>query len=165
MGECRWNYIEIMSGYYSEIDKGCISQRSYHWTKEPSGKGKRLIVVHIGSSDGFVPGGLFCFESKKISKITMTKWTMINFISGSTKFCRYWTKMPWSSWTMRLVIQWRRTHAPLYLGKSRYIINWLENKGEVVDHTKVKSQLLERAQVLKPQYEQYVIDELAKAAN
>lgn len=33
--------------------------------KEPSGKGKRLIVVHIGSSDGFVPGGLLCFESKK----------------------------------------------------------------------------------------------------
>jgi len=33
--------------------------------KEPSGKGKRLIVVHIGSSDGFVVGGLLCFESKK----------------------------------------------------------------------------------------------------
>jgi len=32
--------------------------------KEPSGKGKRLIVFHIGSSDGFVPGGLLCFESK-----------------------------------------------------------------------------------------------------
>lgn len=32
--------------------------------KEPSGKGKRLIVLHIGSTDGFVPGGLLCFESK-----------------------------------------------------------------------------------------------------
>jgi len=31
----------------------------------PSGKGKRLIVSHIGSEDGFVPGGLLCFESKK----------------------------------------------------------------------------------------------------
>ena len=42
--------------------------------KEPSRKGKRLIIVHIGSSDGLVPGGLFCFESKKkIPKITMTK--------------------------------------------------------------------------------------------
>lgn len=29
--------------------------------KEPSGKGKRLIVVHIGSSDGFVVGGLYMF--------------------------------------------------------------------------------------------------------
>ncbi|KAL4156027.1 hypothetical protein QTP88_000062 [Uroleucon formosanum] len=32
--------------------------------KEPSGKGKRLIVLHIGSTDGFLPGGLLCFESK-----------------------------------------------------------------------------------------------------
>ncbi|KAL4091320.1 hypothetical protein QTP88_026023 [Uroleucon formosanum] len=31
----------------------------------PSGKGKRLIVLHIGSEDGFLPGGLLCFESKK----------------------------------------------------------------------------------------------------
>lgn len=30
----------------------------------PSGKRKRLIVVHIGSEDGFVPGGLLSFESK-----------------------------------------------------------------------------------------------------
>ncbi|KAL4112105.1 hypothetical protein QTP88_015953 [Uroleucon formosanum] len=34
----------------------------------PSGKGKRLIVVHIGNEDGFVPGGLLCFESKKNTK-------------------------------------------------------------------------------------------------
>ncbi|XP_060871648.1 uncharacterized protein LOC132945867 [Metopolophium dirhodum] len=54
---------------------------------------------------------------------------------------------------------------PLISSKKADIISWLENKGEVVDHTKIKSQLLERAQVLKPQYEQYVIDDLAKAAN
>jgi len=54
---------------------------------------------------------------------------------------------------------------PRYILEKADIIKWLENKGEVVDHTKVKSQLLERVQVLKPQYGQYVIDELAKAAN
>lgn len=31
----------------------------------PTGKGKRLIVCHIGSVDGFVPESLLCFESKK----------------------------------------------------------------------------------------------------
>jgi len=41
--------------------------------KNPSGKGKRLIVIHIGSSDGFVTGGLLVFESKKIQVITTTK--------------------------------------------------------------------------------------------
>lgn len=31
----------------------------------PTGKGKRLIVVHIRSEEGFVDGGLLTFESKK----------------------------------------------------------------------------------------------------
>lgn len=31
----------------------------------PTGKGKRLIIVHIGSHKGFVDGGLLFFESKK----------------------------------------------------------------------------------------------------
>ncbi|CAK9810938.1 hypothetical protein ANTPLA_LOCUS6733 [Anthophora plagiata] len=34
---------------------------------EPTGKDKRLIIFHIGSVEGFVPGGLLCFESKKNS--------------------------------------------------------------------------------------------------
>lgn len=40
----------------------------------PSGKGKRLIELHIGSEDGFLPEGLLCFESKKKTRvITMMK--------------------------------------------------------------------------------------------
>jgi len=31
----------------------------------PTAKGKRLIVVHIGADEGFVDGGLLVFESKK----------------------------------------------------------------------------------------------------
>jgi len=31
----------------------------------PTGKGKLLLVCHIGSEDGFVPDSLLCFESKK----------------------------------------------------------------------------------------------------
>lgn len=33
--------------------------------KNPSGKGKRLIIGHIGSDTGFVDGGMLVFESKK----------------------------------------------------------------------------------------------------
>jgi len=36
----------------------------------PSGKGKQIIEVHIGSDEGFVPGGLLSFESKRILMIT-----------------------------------------------------------------------------------------------
>lgn len=31
----------------------------------PTDKGKRLIVLHIGFEDGFVSEGFLCFESKK----------------------------------------------------------------------------------------------------
>jgi hypothetical protein len=34
-------------------------------SQNSSGKGKRLIVLHIGSKDRFVPDGILCFESKK----------------------------------------------------------------------------------------------------
>lgn len=37
--------------------------------KDPTGKGKRLIIVHIGSDTGFVNGGLLNFESKKTGKL------------------------------------------------------------------------------------------------
>lgn len=50
------------------IDKSVTSHRdAFHkelitGSPNPSGKGKRLIVLHIGSEDGFVPGGLLSFE-------------------------------------------------------------------------------------------------------
>jgi hypothetical protein len=39
--------------------------------KNPLGKGKRLIVVHIGSADGFVEG-VYCVLSQKITQPTTT---------------------------------------------------------------------------------------------
>jgi hypothetical protein len=33
--------------------------------KDPCGKGKRLIILHIGSDEGFVDGGLLLFEGSK----------------------------------------------------------------------------------------------------
>jgi len=53
--------------------------------KEPSGKGKRLIVLHIGSSDGFVPGGLLSFESKKNTLDYHDEMNGARFTTGSSK--------------------------------------------------------------------------------
>ena len=39
-------------------------QRFTTGSQNSSGKGKRLIVLHIGSEDGFVPGGLLCINRK-----------------------------------------------------------------------------------------------------
>ena len=43
--------------------------------QNPIGKGIRLIVLHIGSAAGFVPGGLLCFQSKKNSSDYHDKMT------------------------------------------------------------------------------------------
>lgn len=55
------------------VDKSIISAKDAFLrglttgAPNPSGKGKRLIILHIGSEAGFVPGGLLCFEFKKNS--------------------------------------------------------------------------------------------------
>jgi len=36
----------------------------------PTDKGKRLIILHIGSDKGFLQGGLLCFESKKKCRLS-----------------------------------------------------------------------------------------------
>ncbi|KAB0801698.1 hypothetical protein PPYR_03884 [Photinus pyralis] len=38
--------------------------------KNPSGKGKRLIILHVGSENSFVNEGLLLFEGRKTSIIT-----------------------------------------------------------------------------------------------
>lgn len=43
-------------------------QEIYGWRggfKTPSGSGKRIIVLHIGNEDGFLPGAELCFIGKK----------------------------------------------------------------------------------------------------
>jgi len=45
------------------------------------------------------------------------------------------------------------------------IINWLEKKGEIIDKPMVQTQLLERARLISPQFDKYVIDELANEQN
>lgn len=59
----------------------------------------------------------------------------------------------------------KKDPCPVISWKKADIINWLKNKGEIVDETMCKSDLLERVAVIKPQYDQYVIDEVAKVAN
>jgi len=133
--------------------------------KEPSGKGKRLIVVHIGSSDGFVVGGLLCFESKKNTDDYHDE------MNGDTFYDWFTNILPLLRENAVIVMDNASYHSvkkhtfPVRSWKKQDIIDWLTDKGEVIDKPMVKEQLLERVEVLKPQYNEYVIDELAKSAN
>lgn len=131
----------------------------------PSGKGKRLIVLHIGSEDGFVPGGLLCFESKKNTSDYHDE------MNGDT--FREWMEntLPCLKPNSVIVMDNASYHsvkidkAPTSNTRKADIIKWLEDKGEVVDRTMVIPQLLHIVKRLKPLHTKYVIDELVKANN
>jgi len=133
--------------------------------KEPSGKGKRLIVVHIGSSDGFVVGGLLCFESKK------NTGDYHDEMNGDAFYDWFANILPLLRENAVIVMDNASYHSvkkhkfPVRSWKKQEIIDWLTDKGEVPDQTMLKEQLLERVQILKPQFNEYVIDELAKSAD
>ncbi|XP_025192835.1 uncharacterized protein LOC112592888, partial [Melanaphis sacchari] len=131
----------------------------------PTGKGKRLIVVHIGSEDGFVPGGLLCFESKKNTQDYHDEMNGDSF--------RDWLEgvLPRLKENCVIVMD----NAPYHsMKKEKYpttqwrkadIINWLTSKGEVIDNSMIIPELLEVVKRLKPLYSTYVIDEMVKEQN
>jgi len=45
------------------------------------------------------------------------------------------------------------------------ILQWLQEKGEVIDRPMVITELLDIVKRIKPQYEKYLIDELAQTHN
>ena len=103
----------------------------------PSGKGKRLIVLDIGSEDGFLPGGLLCFESKKNTRDYHDE------MNGDT--FREWMEgiLPHLKPNSVIVMDNASYHsvkldkAPTSNTKKADIIKWLEDKGEVVDRSHI----------------------------
>jgi len=59
----------------------------------------------------------------------------------------------------------KKDKSPVSTTRKADIIKWLEDKGEVVDHGMVISELLDIVKRIKPLHNKYVIDELAKASN
>jgi hypothetical protein len=132
--------------------------------KEPTGKGKRLIVLHIGSSDGFVEGGLLCFESKTNST------DYHHEMNGDTFYEWFVNILPFFKKNAIVVMDNAPYHSvktetiPNMSWKKQDIINWLENKGQLINSNQlVKSQLIDQVEQLRPRYNTYVIDEYAKS--
>ncbi|KAE9521448.1 hypothetical protein AGLY_018148 [Aphis glycines] len=131
----------------------------------PSGKGKRLIVLHIGSEDGFVDNGLLCFESKKNSRDYHDE------MNGQTFYEWMENILPRLKDNCVIVMDNASYHsvkldkAPTASTKKADIIHWLENKGEVVDRTMIIRELLDIVKKIKPQHDKFVIDEIANAQN
>lgn len=131
----------------------------------PTGKGKRLIVSHIGSEDGFVPGGLLCFESKKNTQDYHDEMNGKSF--------RDWLEgvLPRLQENAVIVMDNAPYHSiklekcPTTNWKKADIVEWLRSKGEVIDSTMVIAELLEQVKKIKPMYNKYEIDEMVKVHN
>ncbi|CAI6374565.1 unnamed protein product [Macrosiphum euphorbiae] len=130
--------------------------------KAPSGKGKRLIVLHIGSSDGFVPGGLLCFESKTNSADYHDE------MNGDTFYEWFVKTLPLLKPNAIIVMDNASYHSvkkqkiPVRSWKKQAIIDWLESKGVIVTHPIVKNDLMKKVYKIKKHHDTYVIDEYAK---
>ena len=128
--------------------------------KAPTGKGKRLILVHIGSETGFVEGAQLILISKssadyheEMNGELFHKWfssVLPKLEPNSVIVCDNASyhgvrceKVPSISW------------------KKCDIINWLNDKGVDIEGDMLKVELLQKVASIKHRYEKYVIDEMA----
>lgn len=132
--------------------------------KAPSGKGRRLIVTHIGSDTGFLDGGLLLFESKstgdyheEMNAQTFEKWFSsilarvepgsVIVLDNAPYHSRRTERQPTSSW------------------RKDQIVEWLRDKGISHDDQMLKIELLNIARQHKTEHIKYVIDEMAQQYN
>lgn len=130
--------------------------------RDPSGKGQRLIVLHIGSDSGFVDNGLLLFQSKKtgdyhedMNSQRFIEWmhkilpsldpgsiiVMDNAPYHSTKL----EKSPTSSW------------------RKDALVEWLTSKGVMVDKKLLRVELLEIVKTYKDKCPVlYEVDEMVR---
>lgn len=126
----------------------------------PSGKGSRLIILHIGSDDGFVQGGDRIFELKKTGNYHeemcgdyYEKWfreimpllepNSVIVLNNASYHSRLLEKIPTSA------------------NKKCEIIEWLLAHGKQVDNRYLKVELLQFVKELRPAFEKKRIDEIA----
>lgn len=117
----------------------------------PTGKGKRLIILHIGSTDGFLQRGLLCFESKK----NMSDYH--DEMNGQTFKEWFEEILPLLKDNAVVVMDNAPYHSvksekvPNMSWKKADIVNWILLKDEEIDITnKAKNDLIEIVKRLKP---------------
>lgn len=131
--------------------------------KAPSGKGKRLIITHIGSQTGFVENCLWVFESKKsgdyheeMNAQSFEKWfsevlprledNSVIVLDNAPYHSRKQEIIPNSNWTKPKIVE------------------WLVSKNIPFEDGLLKKELLVIVNEYKPSFNAYAIDEMAKAA-
>lgn len=132
--------------------------------KNPTGKGKRLIVSHFGNEDGFVENASLIFQSK-------SKGDYHNEMDGKVFLEHFQRVLPNLKENCVIVLDNAPYHSvkveklPTSSWDKGKLVEWLVAKGINVDKTLLKKELLQLAYKEKPKYNKYVIDEEAKLQN
>lgn len=128
------------------------------------GKGKRLIICHIGSEDGFLPDALWAFESKK----TGDYHEEMDGVSFENWFSKILPNLEENS---VVVLDNASYHTrklekiPTMATRKAGIQEWLTSKNIDFDETMVKAELLQIVKEHKNKYNLNIIDEMAKKQN
>ena len=115
----------------------------------PTAKGKRLIVLHIGSEDGFFENGLLCFESK--SADYQDEMNAVHFFEWFKRTVPYlkpnavivMDNAPYNSA--------KQERCPVTSWNKPQIREWLTSRGIRMPDNALKWQLLDEVRRIKPQ--------------
>ena len=129
--------------------------------RNPTGKGKRLIVVHIGSEKGFVDNGLWVFESHSTKEYHEE-------MTGDA-FHEWFRKvLPQLEPNCVIVMDNASYHTvkkerlPTTSWNKAQITDWLASKEIPLEHDMLKQELLSLVNQHKSIYDKNVVDEMAK---
>lgn len=132
--------------------------------KAPSGKGRRLIISHIGSDEGFLENGLLLFESKKNTDDYHKEMNAQHFEEWLTGI------LPRLKPNSVLVIDNAPYHSrkmesgPVKRWNKGQIIQWLHERNIPCDMSMIKTELWALVES-QPKISKMAVDELAAAHN
>ncbi|XP_076653174.1 uncharacterized protein LOC143359248 isoform X2 [Halictus rubicundus] len=139
-------------------------QRGLLGNLESTGKGKGIILAHIGSVEGFVPGSLLLFKTKK------EKGDCHDEMNWDSFFTWFRNMLPKLKQNSVIVMDNAPCHSkklikyPTMTWRKNKVIAWLVAKGEQVPPDVVKAQLLELVQKYKIK-NNFLVDHYAKQQN
>ncbi|CAI6359323.1 unnamed protein product [Macrosiphum euphorbiae] len=159
----RRNYLYDVPKYR---EKGTIYYLDETWLNgnlttgptNPTGKRKRLIILHIGSDKGFLLDGLLCFESKKNSTDYHDEMNGDNFKEWFESFL---PRLDPNSIVVMDNAPYHSVQAEKYPSaswKKSEILEWLYSKGVVLDRPMLKAQLV--VKVLSPTLLEDIVEDI-----
>ncbi|XP_026725848.1 uncharacterized protein LOC113492543 isoform X2 [Trichoplusia ni] len=167
MDETWVNAVSGHTGSKTSVDNTITSKRQAFMeglstgAKNPTSKGRRLIVVHIGNENGFVEGVDEVFESKNTGDYPESM--------DANRFEQWFENILPKLGEHAVVVldnapyhSRRQEKTPTTAWSKTSIQEWLRNKELSYDEKDVKSELLEIVNNVKPNNQRYAVDELAK---